>query len=190
AERGEGHHRIAQECARALLRDFGVKAGIDDKGFAAAFCHPHEVIHRHRPVMRIATDKVRAALRVPGGIADGKQLVIDFAHDVSCLASADAMPGEASLPPHACLPRAGNFASAAHAIIEASRIAVRKSPGTLLQSPAITHGTPAASANCATSRKGREPIASTMTSPAGWRTTSGPLPHKISPPSIATTGVP
>jgi hypothetical protein len=33
--------------------------------------------------VRIAADKVRAALRVTGGIADGEELAIDFGHDVS-----------------------------------------------------------------------------------------------------------
>src|SRR3984893_17049361 len=83
AKRGEPLHRTAQKCALALFRYFGVKAGIDDKGSAAAPCHPYEVIHRHRPVMRIAADEVRGPSRVTGGITDGKELVIEFGHDVS-----------------------------------------------------------------------------------------------------------
>jgi len=87
AERGEPLDRTAQECALALFRYLRVEAGIDDKGSAAAPCHPHEIIHRHRSVVRIAADKVRAALRVTGGITDGKELVIEIGHDVSHFAA-------------------------------------------------------------------------------------------------------
>src|ERR1700722_1760034 len=73
-------HRVAQECALAPCRYFGVEAGIDHKGSAAAFCHPDEIIHRHRPIMRIATDKVVAAPRLTGGITERKQLVIWLGH--------------------------------------------------------------------------------------------------------------
>src|ERR1700722_15307494 len=86
AERGERLHRTAQKCALALFRYFRVKAGIDDKRPAATPCHPHEVIHWSRSVVRIAADKMRAASRVTGGVADGKELVIEFGHDVSHLA--------------------------------------------------------------------------------------------------------
>src|SRR6476619_2623803 len=56
AERREPLHGTSQECALALLRYFRVEAGIDDKGSTATLCYPHEVIHRHRPIMRIAAD--------------------------------------------------------------------------------------------------------------------------------------
>jgi len=87
AEPGERLHRTAQKRAFALFGHFRVKAGVDDKRSAAAPCHPHEVIHRHRPVVRIAADEVRAASRVTGGITDSKELVIEFGHDVSHFAA-------------------------------------------------------------------------------------------------------
>src|SRR5215470_3590545 len=73
AEETERLHRTAQEGALAPLRDFGVEAGVDDKRSPAAARDPDEVIHRHRPIMRIATDEMRGAARVTGGVADGKE---------------------------------------------------------------------------------------------------------------------
>ena len=59
AEQAERLHRATQERALAPFRYFGVKAGIDDDGPTPAPCHPDEIVHRHRPVMRIAADEMR-----------------------------------------------------------------------------------------------------------------------------------
>ena len=96
AEQGQRLHRTAQEGALAPRRDFGIEAGVDDKNLAASPRHPDEIVHRHRPVMWIAANEMRGAARLARGITDGKELVIDVTHDISCLLPVDgcscAMP--------------------------------------------------------------------------------------------------
>jgi len=46
------------QLTRAPRRHVGVETGIDHDGPAASLQHPDEEIHRHRPVMRIATEKI------------------------------------------------------------------------------------------------------------------------------------
>ena len=79
-ERAERLHRTAQERPFPLLRYLRVEAGVDDEGAAAAPRHPHEIVHRHRPVVRIAADEMLAAPRLAGGIADGEELVFRLGH--------------------------------------------------------------------------------------------------------------
>src|SRR5215831_14144089 len=64
----------AQESALSLLRHLAGEARIDQVDGAGTRGHPHEVVHRHGPVVRIATDEMVAALRLAGGVAEGKHL--------------------------------------------------------------------------------------------------------------------
>jgi hypothetical protein len=61
--------------AAARRSDLGGKTGINDKAALGADRRPNEIIHRHRPVMRIAADEMIAAPRVALGIADRIELV-------------------------------------------------------------------------------------------------------------------
>src|SRR4051812_42811673 len=83
AERTERLHRAAQEGALALLRCLRIEAGIDDEGSACTPRHPDEIVHRHRPVMRIAADEMLAPPRLARRITDGKELVFLFGHGIS-----------------------------------------------------------------------------------------------------------
>src|SRR5437764_14851520 len=71
-ERGERLHRAPQKRPLSPLRYFCVEPGIDDKAAASPLGEPHEVVHRHRAIMRIAADEMLAALRIARGIADSK----------------------------------------------------------------------------------------------------------------------
>ena len=82
-ERAERLHRTAQERPLPLLRYFRVEASVDDEGAAASPRQPHEIVHRHRAVVRIAADEMIAAPRIAGGIADGEQLVFLIGHAIS-----------------------------------------------------------------------------------------------------------
>jgi hypothetical protein len=55
--------------------DLGGKAGVDDETALGSDCGPDEIIHRHRPVMRVAADEVIGAPGVALGIADRVKLV-------------------------------------------------------------------------------------------------------------------
>src|ERR1700761_2108305 len=60
--------------ARAALGPFFAgEADIDHHGAVCIPGKPHEVIHRHRSIVRIAADEVLVALRFAGGVAEGKQ---------------------------------------------------------------------------------------------------------------------
>src|SRR5205807_8606753 len=83
AERAERFHRTAQERPLALLRYLRIEAGVDDESTPPSSRHPHEVVHRHRPVVRVAADEMVAAPRLAGGIADGKEFVFLFGHGSS-----------------------------------------------------------------------------------------------------------
>jgi hypothetical protein len=41
-----------------------VEAGVDDEAAASSSCQPHEIVHRHRAVVRIAADEMIAAPRI------------------------------------------------------------------------------------------------------------------------------
>jgi hypothetical protein len=51
------------------------KAGIDDDRAVRRDRDPDEIIHRHRPVMRVTADKVVGAPGISLGIADRVELV-------------------------------------------------------------------------------------------------------------------
>src|SRR6188474_2753991 len=67
-ERAERLHRTAQECPFPLPRYFRVEASVDDERTPSSFRHPHEIVHRHRAVVRIAADEMLAPLRLAGGV--------------------------------------------------------------------------------------------------------------------------
>jgi hypothetical protein len=56
--------------AAASSGDLGGKAGVDDKAALASDRGPDEIIHRHRPVMRVAADEMVAAPCLTLGVAD------------------------------------------------------------------------------------------------------------------------
>src|SRR3954469_19628876 len=85
AERAQRLDRRAQESALALRGDLRIEAGVDDEAASATPRHPDEIVHRHRTVMRVAADEMIATARLARRIADGKQLVFRFGHEVSCL---------------------------------------------------------------------------------------------------------
>ncbi len=64
----------------ALCRGFAAKAGVDHECPAVADNRPHVEIDRHRPVVRIAADEVRARAPVVAAIADGVDLVARRRH--------------------------------------------------------------------------------------------------------------
>jgi hypothetical protein len=76
-------HRTAQECPLPPLCYVGIESSVDDESAAASSRHPHEIVHRHRAVVRIAADEMIAAPRIAGGIADGKELVFLVGHAIS-----------------------------------------------------------------------------------------------------------
>ena len=67
--------RAAQMPPAARGGDLGGKAGVDHKAALGPDRRPDEIIHRHRPVMRVAADEMVAAARVALGIADRIELV-------------------------------------------------------------------------------------------------------------------
>ena len=63
-ERAERLYRTAQERPFPLLRYLRVETGVDDEGAPSSFRHPHEIVHRHRPIVRVAADEMIAAPRL------------------------------------------------------------------------------------------------------------------------------
>jgi hypothetical protein len=61
AEEGQALARGSQERALALPRHVLAEARVDDDGPLGVADQPDEVIHRHRPIVRIAADEVGAA---------------------------------------------------------------------------------------------------------------------------------
>src|SRR4051812_11488184 len=53
SERADRLHRATQEGSLSPLRYFRVESGIDDEAASFPLCQPHEVVHRHRAVVRI-----------------------------------------------------------------------------------------------------------------------------------------
>jgi hypothetical protein len=70
ADQGQCLDRAAQKPSLARRGDLGGKSGVDDDGMMRRDCNPHEIVLRHRVVMRVTADKM---VRTPGialGVAD------------------------------------------------------------------------------------------------------------------------
>jgi len=59
----------------ACCGDLGGEAGVDHEAALCTNSGPDEVVHRHRPVMRVAADEMIGSPGVPLGIANGIELV-------------------------------------------------------------------------------------------------------------------
>ena len=70
-DRLEAVARRAQEVAAALFRHRLVEAGVEDEGAVLADDRPHEIIERHRPVMRVAAIEILSCPAIVVGIAHG-----------------------------------------------------------------------------------------------------------------------
>jgi hypothetical protein len=75
AQQGQRLDRAAQKPPLARRGDLGGKAGVDDDGMMRRDCDPHEIVHRHRGVMRIAADEMIRASGVALGVTDRVELV-------------------------------------------------------------------------------------------------------------------
>jgi hypothetical protein len=75
AEQRERLDRAAQKPPLARGGDLGGKAGIDDDGMMRRDRDPHEIIHRHRAVMRVAADKMVGTPGVALGVTDRVELI-------------------------------------------------------------------------------------------------------------------
>ena len=67
--------RIAQIGALALGRDFLGEAAVDDEPALLADRKPAEIVHRHRPVMRIAADEIVLPAALAGRVAKRVHLI-------------------------------------------------------------------------------------------------------------------
>jgi hypothetical protein len=81
-EQSQRLYRAAQERSLSPLRHFLPKAGVDDERSSLSLCQPHEIVHRHRAIVRVAADEVIAAARLAGGVADGEELIDRLGHDI------------------------------------------------------------------------------------------------------------
>jgi len=70
AQQRERLDRAAQKPPLTRRGDLGRKPGIDDDGMMRCDCDPHEIVHRHRAVMRVAADEMVGSPGVALGIAD------------------------------------------------------------------------------------------------------------------------
>src|SRR5689334_12352911 len=70
AKHAERLHRTAEERPLPPGSYFRVEARVDDERTASPSCQPHEIVHWHRAVVRIAADEVLAPPRIAGGVAD------------------------------------------------------------------------------------------------------------------------
>ena len=68
-------NRIAQIGALALRRHFLGESAVDDEAALVADREPAEVIHGHRPVMRIAADEIVLSAALAGRIAQRINLI-------------------------------------------------------------------------------------------------------------------
>jgi hypothetical protein len=75
ADQGECLDRAAKKPAFARRGDLRGKAGIDDDGMVRRDRGPHEIIHRHRAVMRVAADEMVGTPGVALSVADRIDLV-------------------------------------------------------------------------------------------------------------------
>ena len=71
----ERFDRAAQKPPLARRGDLGGKAGVDDDGVMRRDRDPHEIIHRHGAVMRVAADEMVATPGIALGVADRVELV-------------------------------------------------------------------------------------------------------------------
>src|SRR5205823_14607686 len=85
--------------------DLGGEAGVDDETALAADRGPDEIIHRHRPVMRVAADEMIGTPGVALGVADRVELVFGKM----------AVHGAASAPSRGCQERIAEGAAAVQA---------------------------------------------------------------------------
>ena len=67
--------RAAQKPPLARRCDLGGKAGVDDDGMMRRDCDPYEIVHRHRAVMRVATDEMFGTPGIALGVTDRVELV-------------------------------------------------------------------------------------------------------------------
>jgi len=75
ADQRERLDRAAQKPPLARRGDLGGKAGIDYDGVLRRDRDPHEIIHRHRAVMRVAADEMVGAPSIAFGVTDRVELV-------------------------------------------------------------------------------------------------------------------
>jgi hypothetical protein len=75
ADQRERFDRAAQKPTLARRGDLGGKAGVDDDGMMRGDRDPHEIVHRHRAVMRVAADKMVGPSGIALGVADRVELV-------------------------------------------------------------------------------------------------------------------
>ena len=81
-EQSQRLYRTAQERSLSPLRHLLPEAGVDDKAPSLSLCQPHEIVHRHGAIVRIAANEVIAPTRLASGVADGKELVRRLGHDI------------------------------------------------------------------------------------------------------------
>ena len=67
--------RAAQMAAAARCGNLRGEAGVDHHRAVRRDRHPHEVVHRHRAVMRVAADEMIGAPGIALGVADRVELV-------------------------------------------------------------------------------------------------------------------
>src|SRR5262249_50438289 len=91
-EQSQRFDGTAQESAFPPRRHLRVEAGVDDKPASPAPGEPHEIVHRHRAIMRLAADEGIGPPRLAGGVADGEELVFRPGHDVSAQKISPGVP--------------------------------------------------------------------------------------------------
>src|ERR1051326_3315873 len=72
--------RRPQKLPPAFLRHRLVKTGIEDNRAISPNDRPDKVVERHRPIMRIATEKILARAAIVMRVADGVDLVSGAGH--------------------------------------------------------------------------------------------------------------
>ena len=68
-------YRTMQKLSSAPGGNSFGKAGVDHHMMIAAAGQPDKIIHRHRPVMRVAANKMFASFGITHGIADSIELI-------------------------------------------------------------------------------------------------------------------
>src|SRR5204862_249919 len=107
ADQRERLDRTAQKPPLARRGDLGGKAGVGDDGMMRGDRDPHEKVHRHRAVMRVAADEMLGSPRAAPGVTDRVALVFGALAGLSC-ARASATHGEPHVtrrpvPPSECV---------------------------------------------------------------------------------------
>src|SRR5688572_29961815 len=75
--------RLTQKHAFAFIRHGSVKASIDHVLAPITSHQPYKIIHRHRRIVRITTDKMRGAPGVARGVLNGVNFIVRQAHEYS-----------------------------------------------------------------------------------------------------------